>query len=137
MRVLRRAALTLAIVLLAAGGFAVWYVYGAWPVPQGYEFPRHSMWGGGPGGLFEGTLVETDGCIRTHDGLTVIWPPGYRLVIVGGVPVVHGSGQEIRMGEPVALGGGWYESGPLPEVAASAETSRCGGPYFLTTGLAD
>jgi hypothetical protein len=137
MRLVKRVALLLAVAVVAVGAYTAWYVYGAWPVPDGYEFPRHSMWGQGPAGLFEGTLVEEDGCIRTEDGFTVIWPPGYRLSVDAGEPAVHGSGQEIRMGERVAMGGGWYELGPLPEVAAQAEGSRCGGPYFLTTGLVD
>lgn len=41
-----------------------WYIYGAWPVPEGYSSPRHSMFGG-PDALFAGSLEDVDGCIRT------------------------------------------------------------------------
>jgi hypothetical protein len=136
MRVLKRVALALVVAMVAVAAYAAWYVYGAWPVPAGYEFPRHSMWGSGPTALYEGMLVEEDGCIRTATGSQlVIWPPGYSLALVNGEPVVRGSGQEIRMGQSVRLGGGFYDDS-LP-VGEDAERSRCGGPWFITTGLAD
>lgn len=134
MRTLKRLAVAVTVVLLAVGGYALWYVYGAWPVPAGYEFPRHSLWGGGPAALFVGKLVEVDGCLRTSgsDAATVVWPPGYSLDVTDGRPEVHGSGQVIHLGETVQLGGGWYEARTtfLPE-------TRCPAPFFLTTGLVE
>jgi hypothetical protein len=65
MRWLKRGVLATVIAVLAVAAFTGWYVYGAWPVPDGYTFPRHSIWGSGPAALFEGTLLIEDGCIRT------------------------------------------------------------------------
>lgn len=122
---------------VAAAAYAVWSVYGAWPVPDGYEFPRHSIWGGGPTALFEGILVDADGCITTDGGDTVVWPPGSWLSVNGGAPLVHTDFSQVRMGERVRLGGGFYSRAQLAGVAASAAESRCPEPFFLTTGIAD
>lgn len=137
MRALKRAGLVLGVLLLAGGAYALWYVYGAWPVPEGYEFPRHSLWGSGPDALFEGELVWQGGCIRTSEGeggSTVVWPPGYSLRLTNGQVEVHGSGRVVRMGERVRMGGGWYETNDgfdvLPE-------TRCPAPYMLSTGFVD
>lgn len=137
MRALKRVGLVVGVLLLATGAYSVWYVYGAWPVPEGYEFPRHSLWGAGPTGLFEGELVEEDGCIRTsgEGGATVVWPPGYSLQLNDGRLEIHGGGHVAAMGEPVRLGGGWYETRSqhptlLPE-------TRCPAPFMLSTGFAD
>lgn len=67
------------------------------------------MWGG-PDALYEGTLEDVDGCIRTARGeanqsFAVVWPPGYRLSIDGGEPVVHGGFREMTMGERVRMAG--------------------------------
>lgn len=130
-----RAVLGAGLVVAAVLAFVLWYVYGAWPVPSGYEFPRHSLWGGGPTALFEGTLVERDGCIRTDGGDTVVWPPGYSLSVEAGQPVVHGSGLQVRMGERVRLGGGEYSRSQLGAVASHGAQTRCQAPFFLTTGF--
>lgn len=127
------------VLILAAGACALWNVYGAWPVPDGYEFPRHSMWGGGPVALFEGQLEVVDGCIRTVgvEPTTVVWPPGYSLSLQDGQPIVHGIGHDARMEESIRLGGGYYTRDQLRAVAAGAAETRCPGPFFLTTGLGD
>jgi hypothetical protein len=134
---LKAVALLLGVPLLLVGGFLAWYVYGAWPVPAGYSFPRHSLWGGGPTALFEGTLDVDDGCIRTAglQEFTVVWPPGYSLAIVDGEPVVRAVGVEIRMGEQVRMGGGYYESGDPPPTTFNL--GSCGPHYFLSTGVVE
>ena len=137
MRALKRAGLVVAVLLVAGGASALWYVYGAWPVPDGYEFPRHSMWGGGPTALLEGELVDQDGCIRTRGegGATVVWPPGYSLQLHDGRPEVHGGGHVVGIGVSVRMGGGWYDTWDQgASIFAGAET-RCAPPYFLSTGL--
>jgi hypothetical protein len=137
MRALRRAGLVVGVVLVAASVYGLWYVYGAWPVPDGYEFPRHSIWGGGPTALFEGGLSDHDGCITTDGGSTVVWPPGFSLSIEAGRPVIHGAGQDLQMGQQVRLGGGEYTRTELAAVASGAAATRCPEPFFLTTGLAN
>jgi hypothetical protein len=132
-----RAGLVLAVALVAAAGFVIWYVYGAWPVPDGYEFPRHSMWGGGPTALFEGSLEDHDGCVTTDGGSTVVWPPGFSLSVVAERPVVHGGGRNIEMGQAIRLGGGEYSRAELHDIASGAAATRCPEPFFLTTGFAD
>jgi hypothetical protein len=132
---MRRIAIVLLVIIAVVAGFAAWNVYGAWPVPDGYAFPRHSMWGGGPDGLYEGTLVVEDGCVLTETGHTVIWPPFSSLAIEDGEPVVRIGFTTISMGEPVSLGGGFYEDGVLPEVASGADEWDCPETWFLTTGL--
>jgi hypothetical protein len=129
----RRIGLVLGVVVLALAAYGAWYVYGAWPVPEGWEFPRHSLWGSGPAALFEGQLVHDDGCIMTQAGATVVWPPGYSLSVEEGEPIVHGSGREVRTGEPVRMGGGWYESGDPPPT--TFDLGACPAPYFLSTGF--
>ncbi len=133
MRALKRAGLVVAVLVVAGGAYALWYVYGAWPVPDGYEFPRHSQWGGGPTALFEGELVDEDGCIRGSDGATVVWPPGYSLHLHDGRPEVHGGGQVVGMGVSVRMGGGWYDQWEASIFSGAA--TRCAPPYFLSTGL--
>lgn len=137
MKWLKRIGLGLAVAVMAIGAYAAWNVYGTWPVPERYAFPRHSMWGSGPAALFEGTLEEIDGCILTSgtQRFTVVWPPGYSLAIAGGEPVVHGGPREVRMGEPVRMGGGYYESGDPPPTTITA--GSCPPPYFLSTGIED
>jgi hypothetical protein len=97
------------------------------------------MWGGTPTALFEGKLVDVDGCVRTagDDGYTVVWPPGFSLSIDDGEPVVHGIGHDARMGEWVRLVGGEYPDGQLSSVASGAAGTRCPAPFWLTTGFAD
>jgi hypothetical protein len=77
-----------------------------------------------------------DGCIRTVGATpaTVVWPPGYRLAIEDGQPVVHGGDEPIRMELSIRMGGGWYESGSPPPT--SFDIGNCPPPYFLSTGLA-
>ena len=133
-----RSLVVVSVVALTTGvALTAWSVYGAWPVPEGYEFPRHSIWGGGPAALFEGTLVEEDGCIVTDSGGTVVWPPGSWLSVDDGEPIVHVSWRAVRMGELVRLGGGVYSRAELAGVAGGAAVTRCPEPFFLTTGLAD
>jgi hypothetical protein len=131
----KRLALATGVVVLAISGYAAWYVYGAWPVPDGYSFPRHSFWGGGPAALFEGKLHDSGGCIRTAgtQHFTVVWPPGYRLTLAGGQPVVQGGGRDLRMGELVRMGGGFYEDGDPPPT--TFDLGSCPPPYFLSTGF--
>jgi len=136
MRTLRRVALGTGVVLALGVAAGAWYFFGPTHVPDGYRFPRHGMFGG-PTGLYEGTLLEEDGCIRTDDGFTVAWPPGYRLGLEDGEPVVTGGLRKVRMGEPVRMGGGYYESEPLPDVLSDAADAGCPMPYFLSTGWAD
>ena len=132
MGLLYRALLVLGLLILAASGWALWSVYGAWPVPEGYAFPRHSVWGGGPTALFEGELIVVDGCIRTAgvEPSTVVWPAGYSLTIEEGEPVVHGILLNMRMGQSVRMGGGWYESVP----PTGRDIGSCPPPFFLSTG---
>jgi hypothetical protein len=137
MRTVRRIALGVGVVVVLGAAAAAWYVYGPVPVPDGYRFARHSMWGGGPAALYEGTLVEDDGCVRTADGFTVAWPPGYRLDVEDDELVVRGGGRTVRMGDQVRMGGGFYESEPLPDILSGASDSGCPMPFFLTTGWAD
>ena len=94
------------------------------------------MWGGGPGGLYEGTLAETDGCVHTADGFTVAWPPGYRLDTDDGEIVIRDGGRTVRMGEQIRMGGGYYES-ELPDIQSAAASTGCPMPIFLSTGWAD
>ncbi len=135
MKWLQRLAAVLGIMFVLAVVYAGWMLYGGWPAPDGYEFPRSSLWGGGPTALFDGELVEVDGCIRAggEDAATVVWPPGYSLTLEGGEPVVHGSFRDMRMGEPVQMGGGWYDGAP----PTSRDTEGCPPPYFLSTGFVD
>lgn len=135
MKVLKLIGLVVGVAILAVGGFGIWYVYGAWPVPEGLEFPRHSAWGGGPSALFEGELQEVDGCVRgvsDFGAFTVVWPPGYSLTLDEGEPVVNGGARRVRMGEPVRMGGGYYESGEPPP--GTRDLGDCPAPYFLSTG---
>ena len=76
----RRWLLALGIIAVAVPVALAWYAFGAWPVPSGYSFPRHSMFGG-PDALYVGTLEDVDGCIRTaeYGSFAVVWPPGSRL----------------------------------------------------------
>jgi hypothetical protein len=41
------------------------------------------------------------------------------------------------MGEPVRMGGGWYETEPLPDILSAAAEAGCPMPFFLSTGWAD
>ena len=133
-----RFAAFLGIALVLGLGYAAWSIYGAWPVPTGYEFPRHSQWGGGPQGLFEGVLVEREGCILTDGGGTVVWPPGSSLSLDRNeAPIVHIDGQDLRMGELVRLVGGQYSRAELSSVAGGAAESRCPEPFILTIGIGD
>ena len=94
------------------------------------------MWGG-PDALYDGTLEDVDGCIRAagDESFAVVWPAGYRVSIDDGEPVVHGYLREVAMGEPVRMGGGYYEDGqPPPE---SRDVGDCAPPYFLSTGFSD
>ena len=136
MTLARRLVLALGVVVAAVALSVAWLVYGGWPAPDGYSFPRHSMFGG-PDALFVGALEDVDGCIRTAgDGsFAVVWPPGYRLSIEGGEPVVHGGFRDVGMGEQVRMGGGYYEDGrPPPE---TRDVGTCAPPYFLSTGFTD
>jgi len=124
------------VLFLAVVAYLLWSVYGAWPVPDGYTFPRHSIWGGaGPAALFDGELVDEAGCIRTTgpDGATVVWPPGYWLQLRDGSPEVHGGVEVVAMGEPVRMGGGWYAAVP----PTGRDIGTCPPPYFLTTGVVE
>jgi hypothetical protein len=133
---LRRALLAIGAVAMAIMLSVGWYAFGAWPVPSGYSFPRHSMFGG-PDALFEGTLRDVAGCIRTDgaDSFAVVWPPGYRLSIEAGEPVVHAGLRKVHMGEQLRMGGGYYESGDPPP--GSRDLGGCAPPFFLSTSFSD
>ena len=90
---------------------------------------------GGPTAAFTGSLEIRNRCVVTAGSqqFTVVWPPGYRLTIEDGEPVVLGDSAEIRMGEDVFMGGGYYETGEPPPGAFNI--GGCSSPYFLTTGL--
>ncbi len=65
----------------------------------------------------------------------MVWPPGYRLSIAGGEPIIHDGFRDVGMGERVRMGGGYYEDGrPPPE---TRDVGTCAPPYFLSTGLTD
>jgi hypothetical protein len=135
---LKRIALVAAVAVLVFSTFTAWYVYGSWPVPDGYSFPRHAAWGGGPTALFEGDLQEAEGCIQgaTDSGaFSVVWPPGYHLTLDRGEPVLHGGSLQVRMGERVRMGGGYYETGEPPP--GTRDLGTCPPPYFLSTGFVD
>jgi hypothetical protein len=132
---LKRLAKLMGIALVVAVALTAWNVYGAGPVTEGYEFPRHSIWGGGPGALFEGQLIEVGGCIETagEESSTVVWPPSYFLTVEDGEPVVHGGWREVRMGESVRMGGGWYPTVP----PTGRNVAGCPPPFFLSTGFVE
>jgi hypothetical protein len=136
MTLARRLLLALGVVVAVVALSVAWLVYGGSPAPPGYSFPRHSMFGG-PDALFIGALEAVDGCIRTAgDGsFAVVWPPGYRLSVEGGEPVVHTGFHAVRMGERVRMGGGYYEDGRPPPVTRDVGT--CAPPFFLSTGFTD
>ena len=136
MVLLRRSLLVIAVLVVAIGGYLIWYLYGPWPVPEGYSFPRHSMLGG-PQALFAGSLEDVDGCIRTagEGSFAVVWPPGYSLSVDDGEPIIHGGSRVVRMGDEVRMGGGYYEDGAPPP--GTRDVGACSPPYFLSTGLTD
>jgi hypothetical protein len=134
--VVRRSLSVLGVVAAVVALAFVWNVFGGWPVPSGYSFPRHSIFGG-PDALFVGTLEDVDGCIRANgdESFAVVWPPGYWLSVEDGEPVVHGLARDAEMGEPVSMGGGFYEGGEPPP--GSHDIGDCSPPFFLSTGLID
>lgn len=136
MKGVRRSVLVLGIVAVAVALYLAWSTYGAWPVPSGYSFPRHSMWGG-PDALYFGTLEDVDGCIRAagDESFAVVWPPGYRLSVEDGEPVIHGGSREVAMGEQVRMGGGYCEDGRPPP--GTRDVGSCAPPFFLSTGFTD
>jgi hypothetical protein len=133
---LGRLLLVLGTVVVTGAAFIAWSTYGAWPVPGGYSFPRHGMWGG-PDALFEGTLEDVDGCIRARgeQSFAVVWPPFYRLSVEDGEPVVRHPFRGVSMGDPVRMGGGYYEDGQPPP--GSRDIGGCEPPFFLSTGFSD
>lgn len=136
MKLVRRAVLALGVAAVAVALYLAWSTYGSWPVPSGYSFPRHSMWGG-PDALYVGVLEDVDGCIRAagDESFAVVWPPGYRLSVEGGEPVIHGSWREMGMDEQVRMGGGYYEDGRPPP--GTRDVGSCAPPFFLSTGFTD
>lgn len=133
---IRLGALALGVIGVVAALSIAWGTYGSWPVPDGYSFPRHSMYGG-PLALYVGALEDSGGCIRTAGGesFAVVWPPGYRLSLEGGRSVVQGGGRAVHMGDEVRMGGGFYEDGQPPP--GSRDTGGCAPPFFLATGFAE
>lgn len=75
MVLLSKTLLAIGVLVLAIGGYLLWFLYGGGPPPAGYSFPRHSMLGG-PQALFKGSLENVEGCIRTagEGSLAVVWP---------------------------------------------------------------
>jgi hypothetical protein len=136
MRWVGRGLLALAAVFVVGAAVGAWWLYGRWPVPEGFTFPRHSMLGG-PAALYVGELQEIVGCISTDEPhpATVVWPPGYRLVVEDGAPLVLGGSEAVPLHRAVRMGGGWYEDGNPPPT--SFDIGSCPAPYFLTTGFID
>lgn len=126
----------LGVIVVAMVAYGAWYALRPPGTPDGYEFPQHTLSGGGPAALFEGVLRESDGCIQAGDA-TVIWPEAYSLSLEEGEPVVRGDGRDVGMGVAVRLGGGYYDEADLPDAAADAIGGPCPGPYFLTTGFVE
>jgi hypothetical protein len=128
------------VAFLALGAFVLWRLAFP-PPPTGYYWPQHTVWGGGPLALFTGHIIERDGCFYADAGSgpesLVIWPMFSSVAIDDGEPLLTTHGRSFRLGEEVALGGGFYDDGPLPESARSVLEVPCAGPYFLTTGPAD
>jgi hypothetical protein len=108
-------ALIAGLVIVAVGAHTLWYVYGAWPVPAGYEFPRHSLWGG------DQAASSKESSSRR----------------MAGEPVVRAVGVEIRMGQRVAMGGGWGYRDDWDGIVGSVAGSHCHEPFFLSTGVVD
>ena len=126
------------VVVLTLVVLGVMYFYAPVGAPAGYHFPHHAMFGS-MDALYEGVLVEADGCVITETGDTVVWPPGYGIELRDGRLVVVGGGQVNGMGEPVALGGGFISRdniGGYPLAAGSADVP-CGDRFFLTSGWAN
>lgn len=136
MVLLSKTLLAIGVLVLAIGGYLLWFLYGGGPPPAGYSFPRHSMLGG-PQALFKGSLENVEGCIRTagEGSLAVVWPPGYSLSIDDGKPVIHGGFRDVGMGDEVRMGGGYYEDGAPPP--GTRDVGACSPPYFLSTGFTD
>ena len=57
----------------------------------------------------------------------------WALTVVG----VAAGGQDVILGEPVAMGGGWYDRDLIAAIAADAADVPCGESFFLSTGWAD
>jgi hypothetical protein len=136
----QRSLTMLGVIVAAMAAFGIWYAFQPAATsdgtPAGYEFPQHTLSGGGPAAVFEGTLSEADGCLRAGDA-TVIWPEDYSLTLEDGEPVVRGDGRDIGLGEAVRLGGGYYQEADLPDEALDALGGPCPGPFFLTTGFVE
>jgi hypothetical protein len=135
---MRRAA-TLLVIVLALAGFL--WLRAFPPPPAGYQWPQHTLWGGGPTALGSGVLVERDGCIylASEPGGEVrlpVWPMFATLAKKDDRLMIRIDGQTLAIGDTVWVGGGSYE-GALPDVMAAARDVPCDGPYFLVTGLAD
>lgn len=78
---------------------------------HGFAFPTSARGEGGPLGLIEGTLIESDGCLWVEAGMerhVVLWPRGFDLTDIGG-PMVAGDNQIFRPGDLIRAGGGSYE----------------------------
>ena len=110
--------------------------------PSGIHWPQHTGWGASPLAGFLGVLRERDGCFYVETspdepGYLVIWPMFASVSRDTEGPVIRIDGRSIRPGEEIALVGGEYGHGPLPEIARAALSVPCDGPYMLTTGLYD
>jgi hypothetical protein len=123
-------------VVLVLAALVVMYLYAPVGAPAGYHFPHHAMLGGGMDALYEGVLVEEDGCVMTEGRDTVVWPPGYGFETRDGRLVVVGGGRVVGMGEAVAIGGGFVHRDDLRRFPLALGTAEvpCGGGYFLATG---
>ena len=92
--------------------------------PAGYHFPHHAM-SGGMDALYEGALVEADGCVMTEGRDTVVWPPGYGFEIRDGRLVVVGGGRVVGIGEAVAIGGGLVSRDDRARSSSRLERPSC------------
>ena len=133
----RIGAVAIGVVLLLAV-LVVMLLYAPVGTPSGYHFPHHAMFGG-MDALYEGVLVEADGCVMTEGRDTVVWPPGYGFEIRDGRLVVVGGGRVVGMNEAVAIGGGFVSRDDLSAFQLAAGTAElpCGDRFFLASGWAD
>lgn len=125
--------------VLTLGGL-LWLL--AFPgAPAGYHWPQHTLWGGGPAAVAEGTLGEDGGCFYLEpeppgQPALIVWPMFSSVSTTTEGPVIHIDGHELHIGERVRFGGGWYDD-QLPESGQDALRVPCGGPWLLVTGVAD
>jgi hypothetical protein len=130
-------AVVIGLVLVLAA-WALMLLYAPVAAPTGYHFPHHAIFGG-MDALYEGVLVDVDGCVMTEGGDTVVWPPGYGLEMRDGRLVVVGGGRVVGMSEAVAMGGGFLSRDVIAgfSLAVGSADVPCGDNFFVMNGWAD